>query len=173
MERVSCVFSSILNSQLFIPPPLPWHHRSTPSMAPGRSCADRPWIGVPSASCSSFCRCRAAMELHAVMALEHSPSVPPRGDSFRFGHVQCAAVSVAAELAIDVCRIGNIDSAAAAYFAWCSEDEVNVSSRFNYINNHSFKSIEESRNVAMQISSFLELTLRADGSCSASSSVSS
>ena len=52
----TCVGDSFLirNSQFFIPPPLPWHHRSTPSMAPGRSCADRAWIGVPSASCSSF-----------------------------------------------------------------------------------------------------------------------
>ncbi len=32
----------------------PWHHRSTPSMAPGLSCADRPWIGVPAASHSSL-----------------------------------------------------------------------------------------------------------------------
>ena len=37
-------------TKLQLPTPLPWHHRSTPSMAPGRSCADRPWIGVPSAT---------------------------------------------------------------------------------------------------------------------------
>ena len=40
-------------TKLQLPTPLPWHHRSTPSMAPGRSCADRPWIGVPSAFHSS------------------------------------------------------------------------------------------------------------------------
>ena len=38
------------------------------------------------------CQRRAGLELHTETTLERSPSVPPRGDWFRFGHDQCAAV---------------------------------------------------------------------------------
>ena len=44
------------HSDFHIGSPLPWHHRSTPSMAPGLSCADRPWTGVPAASLFIFDR---------------------------------------------------------------------------------------------------------------------
>ncbi len=49
-------------------------------MAPGRSCADRPWIGVPTAFHSSTEQWPTVLELQAVLVpLERSLNVPPRG----------------------------------------------------------------------------------------------
>ena len=40
------------------------------------------------------CQRRAGLELHTETTLERSPSIPPRGDWFRFGNDQCAAVKL-------------------------------------------------------------------------------
>jgi hypothetical protein len=37
---------------------------------------------------------RACSHFTPGTTLERSPSIPPRGDWFRFGHVQCAAVQL-------------------------------------------------------------------------------